>query len=361
MALYARLNEALNAVVEEREIDAALVSRMIADGNPKAAYWRPLTIAPQPTLTATQVVSGSSYVIGQSSVTKTWTVRELTNDEKDAKFIRDNAPAIRQMITNLKAGAESGTSAERLVRVETGLSYVLQWMLRSALALVFLLPMAGSGALDFTAASSHGVANTGALPTNSFTLYARTYQTSYTTRVIICTYGPGSSDHRALIYWTTSNRIIAHVIAGSTSAIIITDAGLLNKWIDVAIVRNGGSDYKFYIDGVERGSSASTVAVNPQDRIIISAQISAGSYASYGIGRHADPAMWSVALTTAELESLAAGASPNEIRPQSLVFYAPLTNIGPGGGSGSSVNTVGPPVLLTNTVTQATTQPRIYR
>lgn len=35
-------------------------------------------------------------------------------------------------------------------------------------------------------------------------------------------------------------------------------------------------------------------------------------------------AAWSVALTTAEITSLAKGFAPNRIRPQSLVFYAPL-------------------------------------
>lgn len=35
-------------------------------------------------------------------------------------------------------------------------------------------------------------------------------------------------------------------------------------------------------------------------------------------------AMWNVALTDAEIASLVAGFSPRRVRPQSLVFYAPL-------------------------------------
>lgn len=41
-------------------------------------------------------------------------------------------------------------------------------------------------------------------------------------------------------------------------------------------------------------------------------------------GAGAEAAIWSVALTAAEIASLAKGFSPRRIRPQSLVFYAPL-------------------------------------
>lgn len=45
---------------------------------------------------------------------------------------------------------------------------------------------------------------------------------------------------------------------------------------------------------------------------------------AYLKGMVADAAAWSAALTTAEIASLAKGFSPRRIRPQSLVFYAPL-------------------------------------
>lgn len=41
-------------------------------------------------------------------------------------------------------------------------------------------------------------------------------------------------------------------------------------------------------------------------------------------GYVAECALWNTALTDAEIESLAKGFSPRRIRPQSLVFYAPL-------------------------------------
>lgn len=41
-------------------------------------------------------------------------------------------------------------------------------------------------------------------------------------------------------------------------------------------------------------------------------------------GLLAECAIWSVALTDDEINSLAKGFKPSRIRPQSLVFYAPL-------------------------------------
>ena len=41
-------------------------------------------------------------------------------------------------------------------------------------------------------------------------------------------------------------------------------------------------------------------------------------------GQIAEAAIWNVALTDGEIASLAKGFKPTRIRPQSLVFYAPL-------------------------------------
>lgn len=50
----------------------------------------------------------------------------------------------------------------------------------------------------------------------------------------------------------------------------------------------------------------------------------AGTLQSSMNGSIAEPAIWNVALTDAEIASLAAGFTPDQIRPQSLQFYAPL-------------------------------------
>jgi hypothetical protein len=51
---------------------------------------------------------------------------------------------------------------------------------------------------------------------------------------------------------------------------------------------------------------------------------SSGLPVLYFDGRIAEVGIWSAALTAAEVASLADGMTCDKVRPQSLVFYAPL-------------------------------------
>ena len=49
-----------------------------------------------------------------------------------------------------------------------------------------------------------------------------------------------------------------------------------------------------------------------------------GGLIFFADARIAECGIWNAALTAAEIASLAKGMTPDKIRPQSLVFYAPL-------------------------------------
>jgi hypothetical protein len=68
--------------------------------------------------------------------------------------------------------------------------------------------------------------------------------------------------------------------------------------------------------GTENTNSGSAMVV---DRFAIGGYVTA-----FLNGRCAEVAAWNVALTDAEIASLSKGFKPTRIRPQSLVFYAPL-------------------------------------
>jgi len=79
-----------------------------------------------------------------------------------------------------------------------------------------------------------------------------------------------------------------------------------------------------YLDG---GNSATStgLALNPAPtRINIGARFAASSAGLFMDGRIAEVGIWNAALTTAEIASLAKGMTCDKVRPQSLVFYAPL-------------------------------------
>jgi hypothetical protein len=362
MALYARLNADLTAVVEERELDPQLVAQFIADNNPKASYWKPLNVDPQPTLGANQVLDGYTYTIGETVVTKSWNVRNLTAAEIDVKYIYDNISTIKTTVLAMESG--SGTSAERLNRVEAVLGKLTRFVVGQILPVLFLLmPMVGKGALNFTVANSHGMSNPiEAVSGQEITLSIWVNFPSFTTRPFLTAQGSDGGYHCLLLATSSRFAIERRNSAGTAVTSTVTkDSSYQDRWVHLAMVVAGSSSAKLYIDGTEEINQTSALTVPTITRAIVGSRIVSGSLSGYAICHMSDAAIWSTNLTSAEISSLAAGQSANQVRPQSLVFYAPLTNIGPGGGSGSAINTVGPPVLLTNTVTQATTQPRIYR
>jgi hypothetical protein len=74
--------------------------------------------------------------------------------------------------------------------------------------------------------------------------------------------------------------------------------------------------------------------------------------AAYFDGKVAEAAIWSAALTDAEVASLGKGVSPRLIRPQSLVFYAPLIR--------NLVDVRGGRTLTNNNTATVATHPRVY-
>lgn len=75
------------------------------------------------------------------------------------------------------------------------------------------------------------------------------------------------------------------------------------------------------IDGGSQGSDTTSVVVTGLDRTGIGRWANSSDEYNGGL---AEPAIWDVALSDAEVQSLAIGFSPKLIRPQNLVFYAPL-------------------------------------
>jgi hypothetical protein len=105
-----------------------------------------------------------------------------------------------------------------------------------------------------------------------------------------------------------------NVIARSTTSAI------LNNWNHACGVAASATSRTIYLNG---GSSAT----NATSKTPIVSSISIGSRfstTSLFAGSCAEVGVWNVALTAAEIASLAKGMTCDKVRPQSLVFYAPL-------------------------------------
>ena len=75
-----------------------------------------------------------------------------------------------------------------------------------------------------------------------------------------------------------------------------------------------------YANGVAGSTNTTNINVAGLDRIAIGARFGGNLHD----GLISEVGIWNVALTTAEIESLAKGVTCDKVRPQSLRFYAPL-------------------------------------
>lgn len=98
----------------------------------------------------------------------------------------------------------------------------------------------------------------------------------------------------------------------------------INQWTHAAGVFSGQSSRIAYINGGSPGVSTDTHSfLNNPDKLRIGALFYTSLAAPFN-GFIAEVAIWDAALNADEISSLAKGFTPDQIRPQSLQFYAPL-------------------------------------
>lgn len=101
------------------------------------------------------------------------------------------------------------------------------------------------------------------------------------------------------------------------------DAYSTGTWMHIAGVFTSSTNVVAYADGAAGSSESGAVTPTGIDQILIATRF-AGSLGGFQDGGIAEVGIWNVALTAAEIASLAKGFTPDKIRPQSLRFYAPL-------------------------------------
>lgn len=107
-------------------------------------------------------------------------------------------------------------------------------------------------------------------------------------------------------------------------------------WTHACGVVSSNTSRTAYINGGSSGTDSTSVVVSPAIQASIGVQrfVIFPLGAGFTTGQIAEVGIWSAALTAAEIASLAKGMTCDKVRPQSLVFYAPLVRdlIDPKGG-----------------------------
>jgi hypothetical protein len=110
---------------------------------------------------------------------------------------------------------------------------------------------------------------------------------------------------------------------GTTGGNAAAGTAATGVWFHAAGTLNSATNRRAWANGVPGGTNSTNITPSGLNRISIGAR-SRSSVDSYFDGLIAEVGIWNVALTAAEIESLAKGVTCDKVRPQSLRFYAPL-------------------------------------
>lgn len=145
-------------------------------------------------------------------------------------------------------------------------------------------------------------------------------------------------------------------INASTSALANSTGGFTaNTWHHACGVSSGPSHRVAYLDGVAGTPNATTIT-DPVDANLfnIATTKNTGTPLAHFTGSIAEVAVWSIDLNADEVAALAKGVPPILVRPQSLVFWAPLVREAIELRQGFTLTATGG-------ASTVTTHPRIYR
>ena len=112
--------------------------------------------------------------------------------------------------------------------------------------------------------------------------------------------------------------------SGNGTCLITTPLISTGFYFHACAVVNSASNRVLYLNGTTTSTSTTNIGATAVNRINIGSRYYGGSLGGYQNGQIAEVGIWNAALTAAEIASLASGMTPDKIRPQNLVFYAPL-------------------------------------
>jgi hypothetical protein len=128
-----------------------------------------------------------------------------------------------------------------------------------------------------------------------------------------------------------------------------------NTWSHACAVHTSASSRTAYLNAGSGGTNtgSATLSNTGINAVLIGAQSNPVNPAfSYTSGLIAEVGIWNAALTAAEIASLAKGMTCDKVRPQSLVFYAPLVR--------DLVDVKGGLTITNNNTATVANHPRVY-
>ena len=209
-------------------------------------------------------------------------------------------------------------------------------------------------ARNFVRASSQSLGNTSAVPATAAPLTIACWGSGDTSSCPAVVLSNGGS-HNFGLFWSgnLSRTIRCQTQAGAAAVGAGVGTYTAGAWHHGAAVFASSTSRTPYLDGAAGSPNTSSAAPTGIDRIHIG---QTGSGSAFAQSNFAEVGVWSIALAADDIAALADGVCPLLVRPESLVFYAPLI-----GRDSPEIDVVGGIALTLNNTPTAADHPRVFR
>lgn len=188
-------------------------------------------------------------------------------------------------------------------------------------------------AYSFTAASSQYLSTlTAPVTVMPITMACWFRVTSTTPTAILLNIGTTGSangsngSYRLVIPASTANLRAGQLVIGVAATGLATTAAntvIANTWMHGAAVFTTTSSRTVYLSNTASVTGTGTQSAPATNNFAIGTSL-ASVTSTFMTGQIAEVGVWNADLTSNEIASLASGVTCDQVRPQSLVFYAPL-------------------------------------
>lgn len=183
-------------------------------------------------------------------------------------------------------------------------------------------------AIDFNGTTAYIEATSAVATAVPLTMAAWFYADSNTVnQTILGLTASGATNARFTLQCQNTGYLRAAVQAGGSTAGADTTATInTGAWQHGAAVFTGNASRTVYLDGANNATNTTSLTPSSAalNRTNVGTQWRNQARENYFDGRVAEAAIWNVALNASEVASLVTGIRPSLVRPQSLIFYAPL-------------------------------------
>ena len=209
-------------------------------------------------------------------------------------------------------------------------------------------------AYEFTAASSQHL-STASAPANGHPMTLAVWSITNTTNTV----GFGqrlfsvsaSNGHRHQLA-RNNDQIQCNSVGASGAGTASANGKIVaNTWFHLCGTFISATSRKLFFNGVEEATNTTNCgSQNTFDRVLMG--VAGSPLGLYYQGTLAECGVWNVELTQPEIASLADGMTCDKVRPQSLVFYAPLVR--------DLIDAKGGLTITNNNTATVANHPRVY-